>query len=60
MDRPKGNSQILREALRKFQASEQKAGDYLQLLMTGRNVTQQGCGMLWSDMLEILREEIIE
>ena len=58
MDRPKGNAAILRKALRDFQASEQKAGDYLLLLMAGHNITRQGSGMLWRQMLEILREEL--
>ena len=48
----------MREAIIKFRDSDQEVSDYLYLFMVVSRVTRQGSGLLWSDINEILQEEI--
>ena len=48
----------LREAIIKFRKSDQEVHDYMSLFIVVHAVLRQGSGLLWSDVNEVLAEEI--
>jgi len=54
----KSKTKKLAEAVRTFKDSEQKPFDYMQLFMVVKSVLKQGSGLLWSDVNEVLQEEL--
>jgi len=51
---------LLWQAITDFEKSEQKAEDYMKLLVTGHKVFQQGGGLLYSEAAAVVREVVGE
>ena len=56
----KTKEERLRDAIILFNNSQQLVNDYMNLFIAAHCVLKQGDGLLWSDVKEILRDEIGE